>query len=72
MQFTVVHHLINRDMLKSIGYQFRKPEGLLGKVISLIMTQGSRPLYDYIISELDIKRNERIFEIGYGTMIYVR
>jgi cyclopropane fatty-acyl-phospholipid synthase-like methyltransferase len=54
------------DMLRIIGNQFKKPTGLLGKIISKIMIKGNSPDYDKIIPELDIKQNDSILEIGYG------
>ena len=53
-------------MLTLIGNQFRKPTGFLGKIISRIMIKGNRSDYDKIISELNIRQNDRIMEIGYG------
>jgi len=54
------------DMLRLIGNQFKKPTGLLGKIISILMIKGNGPDYDIMIPELDIKKNDRILEIGYG------
>jgi len=53
-------------MLRSIGNQFKKPSGLLGKVISKVMIKGNGPQYDKIIPELEIRQHDRILEIGYG------
>jgi cyclopropane fatty-acyl-phospholipid synthase-like methyltransferase len=53
-------------MLRIIGNQFRKPTGLLGRIISMIMIKGNSYAYNKIIPELDIKLNDRILEIGYG------
>jgi cyclopropane fatty-acyl-phospholipid synthase-like methyltransferase len=53
-------------MLRLIGSQFRKPSGLLGRIISKIMIKGNVSEYDKIIPELEIQKNDRILEIGYG------
>ncbi|MCK9205462.1 MAG: class I SAM-dependent methyltransferase [Bacteroidales bacterium] len=53
-------------MLRLIGNQFKRPTGFLGKIISKIMIKGNSQDYDKIIPELEIKRNDRILEIGYG------
>jgi len=53
-------------MLKTIGNQFRRPSGFLGRVISKLMIKGNKNAYDIIIRELDIKTNDKLFEIGYG------
>lgn len=53
-------------MLRLIGNQFRKPTGFLGRIIAKLMVKGNSYAYDKIIAELEIKQNDRIFEIGYG------
>ncbi len=53
-------------MLGFIGNQFRKPSGLVGRVVSRIMVKGNSHEYDRLIPELDIKKNDRLLEIGYG------
>jgi cyclopropane fatty-acyl-phospholipid synthase-like methyltransferase len=60
------------NILRSIGGQFRKPTGLPGKLISRLMMLGNRAAYDKMISELEIKADDRIFEIGYGHGLGVR
>ena len=54
------------SMLRIIGSQFRRPSGMLGRIISLLMLNGNKPAYDKLIPELQIKQNDRILEIGYG------
>ncbi|MEI7500400.1 MAG: class I SAM-dependent methyltransferase [Bacteroidota bacterium] len=53
-------------MLSFIGNQFRKPSGFLGRIVSFLMKKGNKSAYDNIIRELEIKRDDRILEIGYG------
>ena len=53
-------------MYRLIGNQFKKPAGLLGRIISRIMIKGNSPEYDRLIPELDIRPNQRLLEIGYG------
>jgi len=53
-------------MYRLIGNQYRKPSGLLGRIIAKKMTRGNIPVYDKIIPGLGIKQNDRILEIGYG------
>jgi ubiquinone/menaquinone biosynthesis C-methylase UbiE len=60
------------NILRSMGSQFRKPTGLPGKLISRLMIFGNRATYDKMISELEIKAYDRIFEIGYGHGLGVR
>ncbi len=53
-------------MTNFIGNQFRKPDGFWGKIISFVMKKGNSFIYDKVISELEIKQNDKILEIGYG------
>ena len=53
-------------MLRIIEKQFRKPNGILGKIVSKIMQLGYSKAYDKIINSLEIKENDNLFEIGYG------
>jgi hypothetical protein len=54
------------DILRKIGTQFKKPEGVLGKIISNLMIVGNRSAYGNMIENLTINSNEKILEIGYG------
>lgn len=53
-------------MLRAIGNQFRQPKGLLRKVTSFLMRKDNGIFYDKFLDKLEIKNNEKIFEIGYG------
>lgn len=53
-------------MLKTIGNQFKKPTGFLGKIISALMKKGNSFAYDTLLDILDIKDQDNLFEIGYG------
>jgi SAM-dependent methyltransferase len=54
------------DILRNIGMQFKKPRGLLGKIISDLMIVGNRSAYENMIRDLKIEANDNILEIGYG------
>lgn len=53
-------------MLNHIGNQFKKPSGLLGRVVSFLMKKGNLTAYHKIIPKLDINQGDKILEIGYG------
>ncbi|HCT30854.1 MAG TPA: hypothetical protein DIW31_08990 [Bacteroidales bacterium] len=53
-------------MFRAIGNQFRKPSGFLGRIISSLMIKGNNYAYEKTIIDLDIKQNDRLYEIGYG------
>ncbi|PLR78430.1 class I SAM-dependent methyltransferase [Bacillus sp. V3-13] len=46
--------------------QFEKPTGLLGKIAGKIMFFENRKINKWTINHLDIGRDDRILEIGYG------
>lgn len=52
--------------MKGLGKQLRKPSGFFGKLVSKMMDIRNRGFYERIISELDIKSGDKIYEIGYG------
>ena len=53
-------------MLKALGKQLRKPSGLFGRLVSIMMDYRNRAFYEKILNELDIKSGDKIYEIGYG------
>ena len=53
-------------MRKIIGNQFKRPSGLLGRIISMKMKKFNMLAYSKIIDALNIKENDHLFEIGYG------
>lgn len=53
-------------MLRVIGNQFRKPSGLFGRIISFAMKGDNILAYQKLITQLKIKDNDNVFEIGYG------
>lgn len=53
-------------MYRTIGKQFRKPNGLLGRLVNNLMEKGNLIQYNKLLPLLDIKQNDRILEIGYG------
>jgi ubiquinone/menaquinone biosynthesis C-methylase UbiE len=53
-------------MIKTLGEQLRKPSGLFGRLVAKMMEMRNKEYYKKIISKLDIKEGDKIFEIGYG------
>jgi cyclopropane fatty-acyl-phospholipid synthase-like methyltransferase len=53
-------------MLKSLGKQLRKPSGMFGKLVSLLLQVRNKQFYIKIIRDLELKKGDKIFEIGYG------
>jgi ubiquinone/menaquinone biosynthesis C-methylase UbiE len=49
-----------------IAWQFKKPTGLFGLLISNLMIKGNRSNYEILLRDLDIKPHDKILEIGYG------
>jgi cyclopropane fatty-acyl-phospholipid synthase-like methyltransferase len=53
-------------MLNFIGNQFKRPEGLMGRLVSFLMKRGNLLAYVNLIKELEIRQGDKILEIGYG------
>jgi SAM-dependent methyltransferase len=53
-------------MSNILANQFRKPKGLLGKIVSRMMIKGNSREYKMLIREMQIRSGEKLFEIGYG------
>ena len=48
--------------------QARKPSGLFGKIfMSVIFNKGNKTLNTFVYELLSVEKNDRIFEIGFGT-----
>jgi cyclopropane fatty-acyl-phospholipid synthase-like methyltransferase len=54
-------------MFRALGKQLRQPSGLFGRLVSLMMDRRNRAFYEKIITDLDLKSGDRIYEIGYGS-----
>jgi len=52
--------------LKFIAQQLRKPSGDFAPAIAEKMNGANQPLYDLMLSKIDIKENDTILEIGFG------
>lgn len=55
-----------KNMFWNIAMQFKKPSGFLGTIVSSLMIKGNRHEYDALIVDLDMHKDEKILEIGYG------
>ncbi len=55
-------------LMKFFSRQARKPSGLYGRfVMSRIFEKGNKTLNDMVCKALDLKGQERVLEIGFGT-----
>jgi len=54
-------------MYKELGEQLRKPSGIFGKLVAKMMDRQNREFYEKIVRELELKRGDKIYEIGFGT-----
>lgn len=54
-------------MLKIIAKQFRKPSGMLGHLISSFMNIYNNQIYKDIFDLLEVKVEDKLLEIGYGS-----
>lgn len=53
-------------MIDSMAKQFEKPKGFLGKLAGTIMYFENRKINRWSIKRLQIKKRDRILEVGYG------
>ncbi len=49
-----------------IAEQFRRPEGLLGKVVAWMMERGNRPANDWVLDRLELRPTDHVLELGFG------
>ncbi len=54
-------------MLKFIARQYRRPEGLLGEIISGRMERKNEKTYNWVIPFIDTADNDKLLEVGFGT-----
>jgi cyclopropane fatty-acyl-phospholipid synthase-like methyltransferase len=54
-------------VLKKIARQFRKPEGILGRLIAMFMERNNKPGYDWMLAMLKVEAGDKVLEVGYGT-----
>ncbi|MBS8264489.1 class I SAM-dependent methyltransferase [Mesobacillus boroniphilus] len=53
-------------MMDSMAKQFEKPRGILGKLAGTIMYFENRKINRWSIQKLQVHKNDRILEIGFG------
>lgn len=53
-------------MLRSVTRQFGNPRGFLGEIIGYILAANNKERTRWLISEMNIKPDDNILEIGYG------
>jgi len=54
-------------MFIELGEQLKKPSGILGKLVAKMMDRRNREFYEKIIIELELKKGDKIYEIGFGS-----
>ncbi|MEW6517633.1 MAG: class I SAM-dependent methyltransferase [candidate division FCPU426 bacterium] len=55
-----------------VGKQFRKPAGWLGHWVARVMEKRNQECYDRVVNLLQVKDEDRILEIGFGTGLAIR
>ena len=64
--------LLNKDKLKIIAEQLRKPEGDLAIDVAKKMNSGNRLINLSTIEALEVKPHDRLLEIGMGNGFFVK
>lgn len=54
------------SLLIRIAEQFRRPEGLLGKVVAWLMERGNRPANEWVLDRLELRPGDHVLEMGFG------
>lgn len=53
-------------LYRLLAKQFRKPNGMIGRIVSKKMEKLNVKPYAFSLSKLEIKPNEHVLEVGYG------
>lgn len=53
-------------MLKKIQDHFKKPEGIIGKIVGKTMAWENKTLNEWTLKQFDIHASKEILEVGYG------
>ena len=53
-------------MIYKIANQFKKPSGLLGRLVSSLMARGNKHAYKALVNDMKIEPTHTLLEIGYG------
>ncbi len=54
------------NLRNSIALQLGRPTGILGQIVGLVLHRANRVVNDWVISQLDIRPDDHILEIGFG------
>lgn len=54
-----------------LARHLKKPVGIIGKLVALLMNKGNDSMNHYTINLLDIQPGEHILEIGFGNGKYI-
>lgn len=52
--------------------QFRRPEGVFGRLTGVLMTRTNRDLNDWTVELLDIRTTDHVLEVGFGPGLTVQ
>ena len=59
-------------MRRYIVSQFGNPRGIIGRVVGKVMVRKNRGRSKWVVSQLDIQRQDRVLEIGFGPGLAVQ
>jgi len=51
---------------------FSKPTGFFGKILARSMAWGHKDFYENTARVLDLKHDDKYFEIGFGSGLFIR
>ncbi|WP_170289370.1 class I SAM-dependent methyltransferase [Metabacillus lacus] len=53
-------------MMDALSKNFRKPEGILGKIAGKVMSWENQEINEWTVEKLEIQSGDNVLEIGYG------
>ncbi|MRX72364.1 methyltransferase domain-containing protein [Bacillus lacus] len=55
-----------KNMMDALSKNFRKPEGILGKIAGKVMSWENQEINEWTVEKLEIQSGDNVLEIGYG------
>lgn len=61
-----------KGLLRKIARHYRRPSGLLGRLIGFSMSRGTRAANEWAIELLDVQPDSAVLEVGFGPGVALR
>lgn len=64
--------LFQQWKMKKLAGQLRKPHGVMGKEVGLMMNKANEFLYDFTTDAMELKGTDQLLEIGFGNGLFFK